>query len=113
MQDVGRRWRSIACDGDVLARYGGDEFVLLITAAAGMPTYDIAEAAAARYTQALTLPFAGVDPAEPAIQMDVSTGIAVYPEDATTPELLLLAADAAMYARKRTRKARRNADRPA
>jgi diguanylate cyclase (GGDEF)-like protein/PAS domain S-box-containing protein len=106
LQDVGRRWRSIARDGDVLARYGGDEFVLLITTAPGEPTPAIAEIAAARYADALTIPFDALEMPEQPIKIEVSAGIAVYPDDATTPEALLLAADAAMYTSKRTRKAR-------
>jgi diguanylate cyclase (GGDEF)-like protein/PAS domain S-box-containing protein len=106
LQDVGRRWRSIARDGDVLARYGGDEFVLLITAAPGQSTRTIAEIAAARYADALTIPFDALGMPEQSIQIEVSIGIAVYPSDATTPEMLLLASDAAMYASKRSHKAR-------
>jgi diguanylate cyclase (GGDEF)-like protein/PAS domain S-box-containing protein len=102
LQDVGRRWRSIARDGDVLARYGGDEFVLLITAVPGERTHKIAESAAARYADALTIPFDAPRVPGQQIQIDVSAGIAVYPHDATTPETLLLAADSAMYVSKRT-----------
>jgi diguanylate cyclase (GGDEF)-like protein len=101
LEAVAGRWRSVTRDGDVLTRYGGDEFVLLITDVLPNHARSAAAAAAARYTDALALPFDA--PATPGgtIQISVSTGIAVYPEDADTLPTLLLAADVAMYASKR------------
>jgi diguanylate cyclase (GGDEF)-like protein/PAS domain S-box-containing protein len=105
LEAVAGRWRSVTRDGDVLTRYGGDEFVLLITDVLPNQARSAAAAAAARYTDALALPFDA--PATPSgtIQISVSTGIAVYPEDADTPSALLLAADVAMYASKRAQAA--------
>jgi diguanylate cyclase (GGDEF)-like protein len=85
----------------VLARYGGDEFVVLMTDIQREFAHDSAVTAAARFADALELPF-DVDgaPGE-VIEIGVSAGIALYPDDAITPAALLLAADAEMYADKR------------
>ena len=104
-----RRWRSVTQDGDVLARYGGDEFVLLVTDVLPSRARTAAAASAARYTEALSLPFETPRAAGGTIQIGVSTGIAVYPEDAVTPSALLLAADVAMYASKRAHAAESDA----
>jgi diguanylate cyclase (GGDEF)-like protein/PAS domain S-box-containing protein len=106
LEAVARRWRSVARDGDVLARYGGDEFVLLITDLPHALARDTAEAAAARYADSLTLPFDTSGTPRRLIEISVSAGIALYPHDATAPAALLLAADAEMYASKRSRTAR-------
>jgi diguanylate cyclase (GGDEF)-like protein/PAS domain S-box-containing protein len=105
LEDVAGRWRSITRDGDVLTRYGGDEFVLLITDMLPSRARSATAAAAARYTDALGRPFDAPGTPCGTIEIGVSTGIAVYPEDADTPPALLLAADVAMYASKRAQAA--------
>jgi diguanylate cyclase (GGDEF)-like protein/PAS domain S-box-containing protein len=104
LQDVAQRWQSIARDGDVLARYGGDEFVLLTTDVHRQLARDAAAATARRYVDSLARPFNGPGTSQAPglpITIGVSAGIARYPDDATTPTALLLAADAAMYVSKR------------
>ena len=78
---------------DLLARPGGDEFLLLITDIEG-DAVDAAELAAQRIVDALDPPFAI---SGTAFQVGVSVGIATCPDDAYDPETLLEAADAAMY----------------
>jgi diguanylate cyclase (GGDEF)-like protein/PAS domain S-box-containing protein len=101
LADVARRWSSIARDGDVLARYGGDEFALLLSDLPVGEVRDITAAARLRYTDALRLPFDVQGAAGQVVSIGVSVGIAVYPDDAASASALLLAADEAMYAAKR------------
>jgi len=75
---------------DTAARYGGDEFAVLLTEA----TEDPALRVAARICERLAN-----DGQEP--QITVSVGVAVYPRDGETVEKLLGAADRALYAMKR------------
>jgi two-component system cell cycle response regulator len=82
---------------DVLARYGGEEFALVLPEAA-------AEAALVKVDKirqsidatTLELP----DPREPS-KLTISAGIATFPEDGDTVELLLAAADERLLAAKR------------
>ncbi|HYI16941.1 MAG TPA: diguanylate cyclase, partial [Thermomicrobiales bacterium] len=84
---------------DVVSRYGGDEFVVL------MPQTPQDEAAmiAARLAAELdTLPHAQL-PGAPRLHV-ASYGISTSPDDGTTAAALLEAADARMYAMKRSRR---------
>jgi diguanylate cyclase (GGDEF)-like protein len=81
---------------DVVARYGGDEFVIL------MP--DTAEEAARKLGQRMLGAVADhrhVLPGGDEISLGASAGLAIYPADGRSPAALLAAADAAMYAVKR------------
>ena len=75
---------------DTPARYGGDEFAVVLPEAGGRE----AEQAATRICERLAL-----DPEEPYVS--VSVGQAVYPTDGTTIEQLLGAADLGLYKMKR------------
>jgi diguanylate cyclase (GGDEF)-like protein len=87
--------------GDVVARHGGDEFLVLIAdiqPAPEIPGADAArlaaEAVARKVRRALKAPFvvAGVE-----IFVSASIGISLYPADAGDSETLLKHADVAMY----------------
>lgn len=83
--------------GDCLARYGGDEFALL------MIETDLkgAQIAAARLRAAVEeRPGRGAVGAS-AIELSLSTGVAAWPETAATLEALVSTADAALYEAKR------------
>jgi diguanylate cyclase (GGDEF)-like protein len=76
---------------EIFARLGGDEFVILTPDAAG----DVPKFLAERVTRAigqLCLEFERQN-----LRVSCSCGIAVYPENAATPDDLLACADAAMY----------------
>jgi diguanylate cyclase (GGDEF)-like protein len=96
LRDCLRRSDSIArhgCD-DAVARIGGDEFVAVIE--------DFREAAALDVIAQRILLAAGrpIDLAGPKCQIGASVGIGVFPQDGAVPEVLLKAADRAMYAAK-------------
>jgi len=88
---LGERLASGLRDSDLVARVGGDEFVILVLEVDNRPAI---EAIAEKLSQAVSIPLAWNDHA---IQLGVSIGIAVYPEAATDPDGLMNQADAAMY----------------
>jgi diguanylate cyclase (GGDEF)-like protein len=74
---------------DTPARYGGDEFALVLPEAGP----DVATRVVARIREKLA-----AEPERPALS--VSAGVAAFPEDGDTPEQLLGAADRALYGMK-------------
>ena len=83
--------------GDLVARLGGDEFAVLLPSAADE---SVAGEVAVRLRAALAEPIrlAGIS-----FRIEASIGIALYPDDATTVEVLLQRADVAMYLAKERR----------
>ena len=79
--------------GDVVARFGGDEFIVLLTDAA---RDDVAEVAH-KLLRAIEVPF---DAEGRAISVTPSVGIAMFPHDGGTPTELIKNADTAMYSAK-------------
>ena len=81
---------------DRVARYGGEEFIVILPETSGASAYAVAE----RIRQLIStyvLPFNGKT-----INMTISGGIATFPEDGETQEVLISAADQALYFAKRS-----------
>lgn len=77
---------------DVVARFGGDEFIVIAPYTGEHAARDIAE----RIHQSLEM-----EPSDLPVQVTVSTGVAVYPDDGRTLQGLLQVADERMYQYKR------------
>ena len=86
IQRVGQVLRNNCRSSDTAARYGGDEFALVLPEAGE----DEALQAAARICDRVS-----EDGERP--QLSVSVGVAVYPQDGTTIERLLSTADKNLY----------------
>jgi diguanylate cyclase (GGDEF)-like protein len=98
LREVARRMRRQLRSHDLLARLGGDEFAVLVPAARSRAAV---EEIAVRLEHSFDEPFA-VEGC--VIRGSASVGFALYPEDATSRDGLLKAADDAMYAVKNARK---------
>jgi diguanylate cyclase (GGDEF)-like protein/PAS domain S-box-containing protein len=101
LRAVAERLRAATRAEEIVARHGGDEFLLLVAGlegADGVPDVeaarDTAQAVARRIRRALRAPFvvAGVE-----IVVSASIGISLFPLDAPDTQTLLKHADAAMY----------------
>jgi diguanylate cyclase (GGDEF)-like protein len=94
LQEVARRLTTVVRTADTVARFGGDEFVLIGTS---IGDGGDAEDLASRVMQVLRDPvrIADID-----IHTSPSIGIAMYPDDGTSIQALLAHADAAMYSAK-------------
>ncbi len=94
LQEVARRLVGVVRNADTVARFGGDEFVMV-----GNSIADSEEAMrlGARAVESLQAPMriAGID-----VHASPSIGIALYPADGASIEALLANADAAMFAAK-------------
>jgi diguanylate cyclase (GGDEF)-like protein len=99
---VARRLRESCRADDVVARQGGDEFLILLGGSGDVPGSDeaVAEAAqkvAASLRTALGQPFYVGDTE---LYVTASIGASLYPSDADTAEAVLKHADVALYAAK-------------
>lgn len=99
LRTVGQLIRAQIRASDLAARFGGDEFVVVLTDAdreqAGLVADRLQACLAEQRYPLLT----GVN-----LRVTASIGAAIYPDDATTPAALLELADRAMYRAKARRK---------
>jgi diguanylate cyclase (GGDEF)-like protein len=98
LQEVCLRMKRQLRSADLLARVGGDEFVVLVPAARNRT--DVEEIAS-RLDHCFHAPF---QVEGYVLHGTASVGIALYPEDGPTKDGLLSAADAAMYVAKHWKK---------
>jgi diguanylate cyclase (GGDEF)-like protein len=81
---------------DDAARYGGDEFILLLSEVGREQALKVAERIRSMVTmETLNRVVDGV-------AVSVSIGLAVFPDDGETPEAIIASADHALYHAKRT-----------
>lgn len=97
VQSVARRLKSVVRDADTVSRHGGDEFLILLS--------DVGQASDAAIIAEKILAVV----AEPIfiqgheLNMSVSIGISIYPENGEEVEELIQHADEAMYLSKRSK----------
>jgi diguanylate cyclase (GGDEF)-like protein len=89
-----RRLAATLRGADTLARLGGDEFVAVI---AHVDSAAAVKAVVEKFQAALR-PAMNIDGVQ--VELGVSVGCALYPDNGVTPEALLESADAAMYQHK-------------
>ena len=109
LKAVADRLREATRETDLVARQGGDEFLLLLAdmerhgdspvPEAGSAPQLVAESVASRVHDALQAPFE-LDGTE--FYVSASIGISMFPDDASDAQTLLRNADAAMYDSKKT-----------
>jgi len=91
LKAVAERIRRCVRDGDTVARFGGDEFTLLIPK---IENIEDAAKIAQKIIENLKIPFLI---AEREMFVTTSIGIAIFPSDGQDPETLVRNADTAMY----------------
>lgn len=94
LRSIVERAKGVVRDADVLVRYGGDEFVLVLPETGAVEALQIAM----RLVDAIgTKPF----PGNPPLSVSISLGLATFPDDAADRQSLIELADRRNYLAKR------------
>jgi diguanylate cyclase (GGDEF)-like protein/PAS domain S-box-containing protein len=94
LRELARRLQSLSRAGDMLARMGGDEFVIVIEGLDAAEPVEQLRQILDRLHQAVQSPF---DVAGASVTIGMSMGLALAPRDGVEANLLLRRADAALY----------------
>lgn len=95
---IAERIRESVRESDIVARIGGDEFTVHLSEECGAKA---ASAIALKIIRAISIPF---ELKEGTVNVGVSVGISIYPDDGETVEELSRNADSAMYSVKKSGK---------
>lgn len=98
IQEAAKRIQSVIRTGDTVARFGGDEFVVLLFAP---ENDDYVSSVAERISQELLISYSHKNQE---LSVGSSIGIAMFPEDGATAEILMMHSDHAMYQAKASNK---------
>lgn len=99
LRHLAQLMRDFLRESDIVARYGGEEFVLILPETAREGGLALIQKLQHRLEEHPFVPGDGRTP----VHLQVSFGLAVYPDDGFEAEALIRAADEAMYALKRAR----------
>lgn len=105
LQSIASRLRNALRSEDLFARWGGDEFVALLSLGSGSDAHVVREKLAAVMREPLAL-------GSLTIAVSASVGVALCPQDGETLEQLVQVADTAMYKEKRSRTIREDRVQP-
>ena len=94
LKEIARRLLACVRDCDTAARYGGDEFVILLTE---IRDEENAALVAAKVIKVVAEP---IQIGKGSVRVSTSVGIAIYPNNGSSAECLIEQADKAMYAAK-------------
>ena len=94
---VAKRLRDMVRQVDTVARFGGDEFVVLLD---GIRNPETAAQVAAKILRVLSQPY---ELAGRSVTLTASLGLSLFPQDGTDSDTLIRNADTAMYQSKRRR----------
>jgi diguanylate cyclase (GGDEF)-like protein/PAS domain S-box-containing protein len=97
LKAIAGRVRRVVRSEDMVARYGGDEFAVLLN---GIGDEATLRGIVAKISQAVALP---INLGSCHVRVGSSIGLAVYPDHGSDPDSLLTHADKAMYSAKRSR----------
>ena len=95
LKEIADRLASCTREGDIVARYGGDEFVMVVP---NLSAHDVVEPVIQRVLDTIALP---VEIEGGAVAVTCSVGVALYPRDGVDIATLVMKADTAMYRVKR------------
>lgn len=99
LRKIAERMLSCFRESDTVARYGGDEFVIVMS---DVKSINEVTAMAKKIDNLMLEP---IDLGDEQVVLGASIGISLYPYDANTPEALIHIADDAMYVAKKLGKA--------
>ncbi len=97
LQEMAQRMLCGLRSRDLVARYAGDEFVVMLDSVSNRAD---AERARSHLEELLGAPLLAIDPASLRSRAGASVGLAMYPEDGQDVESLVQRSDADMYRRK-------------
>jgi len=98
LQEIAARLAGAVRADDLVARYAGDEFLVMLDAA---DRREDVERICAHLVDLMAQPLAALPPDGPRPQLGAAIGHAVYPEDGQDVDTLVRHADQQMYLRKR------------
>lgn len=103
LQEVASRLQKATRSDDLVARVGGDEFVVVLAVG---PSAEAVDAIATKLKEAVSQPIAIIDgdgAAAGTVSVSASTGYALFPNHGSTYDELVRYADSQMYGAKRSR----------